>query len=118
MKFLKAVPVLYSTDVQASVKYFCDSLKFDNKWEWDSPGTFAGVYRDEVEIFFCKDSQGNSKTWLSLIVDNVDEYYELIKDHGAKILMRPETKEWNMREMIVECPDGHIIRIGHNTECD
>ena len=42
----------------------------------------------------------------------------MIKDTGAKILSPPETKPWNIREMFVECPDGHIIRFGHNTESD
>ncbi len=60
--------------------------KFENKWEWESPPTSGGVYRDNVEVFFCKGDQGNSSTWLSIVVDNVDEYYELIKESGAKIL--------------------------------
>jgi hypothetical protein len=118
MKFDKAIPILYSTDVSRSITYFIDQLKFENKWEWGSPPTFGGVYRDNVEIFFCKEDQGNPSTWLCLVVDNVDEYYELIRDSGAIILSKPESKEWNMREMYVECPDGHIIRFGHNTSCD
>lgn len=118
MKFKKAVPILWATDVPKSIAYFTGQLKFENKWEWDNPATFGGVYRDEVEIFFCKTDQGNPGTWLSLMVDNVDDYYELIKDSGAKVISGPDTKEWNMREMLVECPDGHTIRFGHNTDCD
>ena len=49
-------------------------------------------------------------------VDNVDEYYEIIKARGAKILSPPGDKEWFMREMLVEDPDGHIIRFGNNIE--
>ncbi len=118
MKFDKAIPILYSTDVSASIRYFTEQLKFENKWEWDTPATFGGVSRDEVEIFFCKNNQGNACTWLAVVVDNVDEYYDLIKSTGAIILSAPDSKEWNMREMLVECPDGHIIRFGHNTSCD
>ena len=43
MKFDKAIPILYATDVSKSVAYFTEQLKFDNKWEWESPPTFAGV---------------------------------------------------------------------------
>lgn len=118
MKFDKAIPILYASDVSKSIAYFVEQLKFAHTWEWESPASFGGVYRDQVEIFFCREGQGQPATWLSLVVDDVDEYYELIKDSGAKILSAPETKEWNMREMLVECPDGHIIRIGHNTACD
>jgi hypothetical protein len=118
MKFLRSIPILYATDVSKSIAYFTEQLKFGNKWEWDEPATFGGVYRDDVEIFFCKTNQGHPGTWLSLVVDNVDEYYELVKDSGAAIISKPDSKEWNMREMLVECPDGHIIRFGHNTDCD
>jgi hypothetical protein len=118
MKFNKAIPILPSKDVSKSIAYFVDELKFENKWEWDSPPTFGGVYRDSVEIFFSKDDQDKPASWISIVVDNVDEYYELIKDSGAKILSKPETKEWKMREMLVECPDGHVVIIGHNTACD
>ena len=118
MKFDKAIPILYSQDVSKSIIYFIEQLKFENKWEWENPPTFGGVYRDNVEIFFCKDHQGSPATWLSLVVDNVDEYYELINESGAKILSSPDSKQRNMREMLVECPDGHIIRFGHNTSCD
>jgi Glyoxalase/Bleomycin resistance protein/Dioxygenase superfamily len=118
MKFKKAIPILYATDVSESIAYFTEQLKFENKWEWDEPATFGGVSKEDVEIFFCKNDQGNPSTWLCIAVDNVDEYYELIKDSEVKILSKPDTKEWNMREMLVECPDGHIIRFGHNTDCD
>jgi predicted enzyme related to lactoylglutathione lyase len=118
MKFDKAIPILYSTDVSKSIAYFMEQLKFENKWEWDSPPTFGSAYRETVEIFFTKTDEPIPVIWLSIVVDNVDEYYESIKDTGAKILSPPDTKEWGMREMLVECPDGHMIRIGHNTACD
>ena len=114
----KAVPILFASDVSGSIAYFMEQLKFENKWEWDSPATFGGVSRGELEVFFCKEGQGNPGSWLAIMVDNVDEYYEEIKGLGAKILTQPTTMEWNMREMLVECPDGHIIRFGHNTDCD
>lgn len=118
MKFSKAIPILYSSDVNRSLTYYTEQLKFENKWAWDEEPSFGGVHMDDVEIFFCKDNQGHPGTWISVIVDDVDEYYEHIKDCGAKILSTPDTKEWNMREMLVEDPDGHIIRFGHNTSCD
>jgi hypothetical protein len=118
MKFGKAIPILYSTDITRSIEYFTRHLKFQHMWEYDKPPTFGGVHMDDVEIFFCKDFQGSPGTWFCIVVDNVDEYYELIRDGEAKILSVPDTKEWNMREMLVECPDGHIIRFGHKTDSD
>lgn len=118
MKFDKAIPILYSSDVSKSVAYFVEQLAFTNKWEWDSPPTFAGVHREDVEVFFMKREGEIPIVHLALVVDNVDEYYTAIKNNGAIILSEPVTEKWNMREMFVKCPDGHIIRIGHNTTCD
>lgn len=118
MKFEKSITILYSTDISASIAYYTEKLGFAGKWEWDSPATFGGIWRDDVEIFFCKEGQGHPGTWLSIVVDNVDDYYESIKDNGAKIITQPEDKEWNMKEMLVEDPDGHIIRFGNRIECD
>ena len=116
MKFEKNVPILYSSDIAKSLAYYIDVLGFENKWGWEDPPTFGGVSKDCVEIFFCEKGQGSPGTWLSVFVDNVDEYYELIKAKGAKILCPPETMDWNVREMLVEDPDGHKIRFGHNLE--
>jgi hypothetical protein len=49
-------------------------------------------------------------------MDNVNEYYEIIKARGAKILSPPGDKDWYMREMLVEDPDSHIIRFGNGIE--
>ena len=87
-------------------------------WSWDEPPTFGGVVDSETTIFFCKGDQGHKGTWLALNVDNVDEFYKAIKTKGAEILSPPDTKLWSMREMLVKDPDGHVLRIGHHTNCD
>ena len=116
MTFESIVPILYSADVRRSIGYYMEQLAFDDKWEWDDPTTFGGVSRESVRIFFCLKDQGSPGTWLAINVDNVDEYYEVIKARGATIVSPPGDKEWFMREMLVEDPDGHIIRFGHGIE--
>jgi uncharacterized glyoxalase superfamily protein PhnB/GNAT superfamily N-acetyltransferase len=114
MLFKHLVPILYSSDIRRSIAYYTEVLGFDNKWEWSSPPTFGGVSKDHVEIFFCKDGQGNPGTWMSIFIKDTDEYYETIKAKGAKIITPPKTYEWGVREMLVEDPDGHRIRFGHS----
>jgi len=115
MRFNTIVPILYSSDITKSLTYYTDVLGFEDKWEWGSPPTFGGVHRNSVEIFFCEKGQGNPGTWLSIMVDNVDDYYERIKSKGATIISEPKSMEWGIREMLVQDPDGHIIRFGHST---
>ena len=116
MPFESVVPILFSADVTRSLTYYMEQLAFDDKWVWDSPATFGGVSKDCVRLFFCLYNQGSPGTWVAVNMDNVDEYYETIKARGAKIISPPEDKEWFMREMLVEDPDGHIIRFGHGIE--
>lgn len=118
MKFEKSNPILYSRDVAKSIKYYTEVLGFEDSWEWGSPTDFGGVVKDDVEIFFCLNAQGSPGTWIAIIVDDVDAYFKIIDEKGAKIISAPESIEWNMREMLVEDPDGHIIRFGHRIECE
>jgi len=114
MIFKHAVPILYSADVLRSLSYYTEVLGFESRWEWGNPPTFGGVSKNSVEIFFCEKGQGNPGTWFSVMIDNVDEFYETAQARGAKILSLPENMEWGIREMLVEDPDGHKIRFGQN----
>ena len=116
MAFEGIVPILYSENVERSIAYYMEQLAFDEKWVWDHPTTFGGVSKDSVRLFFCLKGQGQPGTWIAINVDNVDEYYQTINARGAKILSAPKDMEWSMREMLVEDPDGHIIRFGHGIE--
>jgi catechol 2,3-dioxygenase-like lactoylglutathione lyase family enzyme len=118
MKFEKSNPILYSRDVKESLKYYTEILGFEDSWEWGNPTDFGGVVKDDVEIFFCLNDQGHPGTWLAIIVDDVDSYFKIVKEKGAKIISEPDSKEWNMREMLIQDPDGHILRFGHRIDCD
>jgi catechol 2,3-dioxygenase-like lactoylglutathione lyase family enzyme len=111
------VPILYSADIKRSIAYYTEVLGFKNSWIWDEPPNFGGVDYDRVRIFFCKDARGHPGTWICINVDNVDEYYESIRDKGVNILSVAEDKPWFMPEMLVGDPDGHVIRFGHGIEC-
>lgn len=114
MVFKHSVPILYSSDVRKSITYYTDVLGFDNEWIWDHESSFGGVSKDSIEIFFCKDGQGHPGTWIAIMVDDVDELYHRVQEKGGHVVSQPENKEWGLREMLVQDPDGHIIRFGQH----
>lgn len=108
------MPILYSADINRSISYYVDVLGFDKSWVWGEPVSFGSVSKNNVEIFFCKEDQGNPGTWAFVFLDDIDAFHEKIKSKGAKIIVEPTNREWGVREMLVEDPDGHCIRFGQN----
>jgi uncharacterized glyoxalase superfamily protein PhnB len=118
MKPESLIPVLYTKDITASINYYTTVLGFESHWLWEESPTFGGVNWGKIGIFFCQDGQGQPGTWLFITLENVNDYYETIKKRGAKIISPPKDESWSMREMLVEDPDGHIIRFANEIECD
>ncbi len=111
-RFESAVPIFNVKNVPASIAYYVDKLGFRKEWDWGAPATFACVYRDQVRIFLCQDAQGAAGMWLSIFVQDVDRLYEDYKQKGAIIRQAPTNFPWGVREMNVEDPDGHRLRMG------
>jgi len=106
-------PILYVRDFAEAMKYYTETLLFEKLWDWGEPPTFGAARLDRVEIFFCLRGQGNPGTWLSIFVDDVDDYYDRIKRLGADVTFGPEDEPWGVREIHVRDPNQHVIRFGH-----
>lgn len=99
----------------ASVAYYRERLGFEPTFAYGDPPGFGGVQRDGVEVFFCREGQGNPGTWMSLWVDDVDALHEEFRQRGAEIRQPPTTFDWGVREMNVGDPDGHRLRFSMPT---
>ena len=70
-RFEHLVPLLNVGSVAASIDYYVNKLGFRKLWDWGEPPTFAGVGRDQVELFLSQDDWGGP-TSLSIFVQDVD----------------------------------------------
>ena len=133
----KAVtPILNVSDLQQSFEWF-EKLGWQKSWDWGDPPTFGGVCSGECEIFLCLNGQGGrgrgtqAKTfgeagsaatdkgvWMSLWVDDVDEVHRHCLARGIEIAWEPTNMPWNVREMHVRHPDGHIFRVSQGLGCE
>jgi len=123
-------PILNVSSMEQSFEWF-GKLGWSKGWEWGEPVTFGGVCSGEVEIFLCLNGQGgrgkgaNEATfgnadvqsqdqgvWLSIWVPDVDAVHKLCKQQDIEVTWPPENMPWNVREMHVRHPDGHVFRIG------
>jgi len=106
-------PILYVRDFEEAMNYYTEKLLFEKLWDWGDPPTFGAVRLGQVEIFFCLHGQGHPGTWLSIFVDDVDDYFERISQRGADVIFGPTDEPWGVREIHVRDPNQHVIRFGH-----
>ena len=127
-------PILNVSNILESFAWF-EKLGWEKAWDWGDPPSFGGVCSGECEIFLCENGQGgrgksdvkmtfgsegdqtaDKGVWMSIWVDNVDVVYEHCVGQGFEVTWPPTDMPWNVREMHVRHPDGHVFRISQARE--
>jgi catechol 2,3-dioxygenase-like lactoylglutathione lyase family enzyme len=122
-------PILNVSDIQASFAWF-EKLGWQKGWDWGDPPVFGGVRSGHCEIFLCQgcqggrgrsqsattfgpegDQTGDRGAWMSIWVDDVDAVHRHCLEQGIEVTWPPTDMSWNVREMHVRHPDGHVFRI-------
>jgi catechol 2,3-dioxygenase-like lactoylglutathione lyase family enzyme len=131
---LGLTPILNVSNIAESFAWF-EKLGWSKAWDWGEPPTFGAVCSGDYQIFLCENGQGGrgrselSSTspleghdvsdrgmWMSLWVDDVDQVYQECLQKGIEVTFPPTDMPWNVREMHVRHPDGHVFRIGKGFE--
>lgn len=124
-------PILNVSDIMASFDWF-QKLGWTIGFQWGEPTGFGSVCSGQVEIFLCQGAQGgrgksseistygagekaDKGVWMSLWVDDVDEIAKLCNTIDIEVTMPPTDMPWNVREMHIRHPDGHVFRVGQST---
>jgi catechol 2,3-dioxygenase-like lactoylglutathione lyase family enzyme len=118
MRAERLVPILNVSDLQQSFEWF-EKLGWTKGWEWGSPPDFGGVSSGNAEIFLCLNGQGGrgeTAAWMSIWVADVDAVHRHCSEQGLDVIWPPTNMPWGVREMHVRHPDGHVLRIGQNSE--
>lgn len=128
-------PILNVSDMAQSFAWF-EAIGWKKGWDWGEPTTFGCVYAGEnTQVFLCLSAQGgrgkgdntatfgqaNGETadkgvWLSIWVDNVDSIYQKLQHTDVEIMHTPENMPWNVRELHIRHPDGHVFRLSQTIE--
>jgi catechol 2,3-dioxygenase-like lactoylglutathione lyase family enzyme len=134
MQAKRLTPILNVSDIQQSFAWF-EKLGWKKGFEWGSPATFGSVCNGECEIFLCHNAQGgrgrsaikatfgpdgdetaDKGVWMSVWVDDIDAVHERCLQQGLEVAYPPTDMPWNVREMHVRHPDGHVFRISLGLE--
>jgi catechol 2,3-dioxygenase-like lactoylglutathione lyase family enzyme len=120
-------PILNVSNIQESFAWFA-KFGWKKDWDWGDPATFGSVSSGMVSIFLCEGAQGgrgksellttfavgergDKGVWMSLWVDDVDAVHRHCLAEGLEITHPPTDESWNVREMHVRHPDGHVFRV-------
>ncbi len=134
MQAKRLTPILNVSDIQESFAWF-EKLGWEKGREWGNPPTFGGVFSGGTEIFLCLDGQGGRSTrplpaivgfdgidaadpsvWMSIWVNDVDAVCRHCVEQNLEIVWPPTDMPWNVRELHVRHPDGHVFRISQGLE--
>jgi catechol 2,3-dioxygenase-like lactoylglutathione lyase family enzyme len=129
MQALGLTPILNVSDFAESVAWF-EKLGWTLRWEWGDPPGFGAVGSGKCEIFLCEggqggrgrgshamtfgpegDETGDKGAWMSIWVDDVDAVHAHCVAQRLDVTWPPTDMPWNVREMHVRHPDGHVFRI-------
>jgi catechol 2,3-dioxygenase-like lactoylglutathione lyase family enzyme len=126
-------PILNVSDMAASFAWF-EKWGWKKLWDWGNPPSFGAVASGSAEIFLCRDGQGgrgkganaftfgpdgdevsDKGAWMSVWVDDVDEVHRQCVAAGLDVTFPPTNMPWQVREMHVRHPDGHVFRVSKGT---
>ena len=128
-------PILNVSNITESFAWF-EKLGWRKLWDWGTPPTFGGVGSGKCEIFLCQGAQGgrgkgsaamtfgpdgdecgDKGAWMTMWVEDVDAVHRHCVAQGLEITWPPTNMPWNVREMHVRHPDGHVFRISQGLKC-
>ncbi|QOG21519.1 MULTISPECIES: bleomycin resistance protein [Bradyrhizobium] len=107
--------VFVVSDIAASLAYYRDVLGFEVTFEYGQPPSYACLCRDEVGLHLLaaaatKRLPGHGG--LCVFVRDVDRIYAEVSGRGARLLNRPEDRDYGMRDFDVVDADGNQITFG------
>ncbi len=115
LNFVLAVP-----DAMTTARWWIDVMKFDKLRDL---GGWVFVKRGRCMIMLgsCPDAipvpdLGDHQYFGYIEFDDIDAYYEEIRQGSVDFLSHPDDKEWGMREFGVRTPDGHRVMFGQDLE--
>ena len=119
-KILQNHYVLAVPDADTSAHFYTTVLGFAEAFRGDG---WRFVKRDTCMIMLgeCPDAiapsdLGDHSYFAYLVVDDLDAYWDEVRDLGVEVLSEPADKPWGMREFGIRTPDGHRLMIGQDVE--
>jgi uncharacterized glyoxalase superfamily protein PhnB len=127
-KFIRSNPHLPVKNLQQTLAYYRDKLRFYDEWTWtnkDGEVKDGGIRRDDMRLLFAEDREftesiNNSKHSLPLMwfTENIGEIYAEFKERGIAIVDELRTHPYGLREFSFHDINGYYIRVAEPAEAE
>lgn len=116
MAVKEIAPQMRTVDLDRALEFYIEKLGFALSFRYQD--FYAGIemagYMIHLKLVDEPDPnidfvRRGEHLHLHITVDDIDSEYGRIKEAGATIREGLTNKPWNMREFVVEDPDGHTI---------
>jgi uncharacterized glyoxalase superfamily protein PhnB len=121
MPFENAVPVIGTTDVTGTVRYFEQTLGFKQQWSWGEPPVYAGVKAGGAMVYIGHDpelagaiQEKHLTPDIFLWVTEIDNIYLQHRANGAEIAEELAERPWGVRQYTVREPNGYLLKISES----
>jgi uncharacterized glyoxalase superfamily protein PhnB len=107
-------PVFQVADLDAALKHYKEVLGFSEDFR---VGDYAGVKLGQAALHLSKHGAGEYAKPVGgsiayIFCDDVDDYFEKVKQNGAAIKCPPNDAHYGMREFMLADFDGHHLAFG------
>jgi uncharacterized glyoxalase superfamily protein PhnB len=125
--FFGVLPVFLVDDVVQTVEHYRDVMGFEVDFLYGTPPTYASVSRDDAIINFTLSNPPGRRNSVRtaglgngvdayMVVSDIDEVYEELREHGANVVVPIASQEYGMREFHIEDLNNYRIAIAEETD--
>ena len=125
--FYGVIPVFLVDEVIETVEYYRDILGFEVDFVYGDPPVYGSVSRDDAIINVSRSEPPGRRNNVTsagtgngvdayIVVSDVDDVYEELTHHGAKVVVELESHEYGMREFQIEDINGYKLALAEEIE--
>ena len=111
-KALAVCPLLVVKDLRRAADFYMNVLGYQEPLFAGEPPSFCMMNRDGQDLMLCTERPFDAY----LRVADVEEERRAIEAAGGKLRAGPRVTEYEMVEIEVEDPEGHVICLGQDLE--
>ena len=109
-KVRSASSIIFVNDVLATLLWYQEKLGLQVEFAWGDPVVHGSITAGNSTFHFSRaDPTEPHTSYLTLYVNELDEFYDDVVAQGVEVVQPPETMEWGMRAFMIHDCNGALV---------